>query len=155
MIVVADTSPVNYLCIIGQIDLLPQLFGTVVIPQAVLDELQAAGSPHAVKTWLAAEPQWIEVRSASVMDDSIQLGVGEREAISLGKEIGADLMLIDDRKARRAAFERGLAVAGTINNILESASKRGLVDLATTFDRLRETNFRIDPRLLDDILDGP
>lgn len=85
------------------------------------------------------------------MDDSIKLGIGEREAISLGKELGADLMLIDDRKARRAAFERGLAVAGTIN-ILESGSRRGLVDLAVAFDRLRATNFRIDPRLLDEML---
>jgi len=152
MIVVADTSPVNYLVIIDQIGLLPKLFGTVVVPQAVLDELLAAGSPDPVKTWLATDAEWIDVRSAAALDDSIQLGIGEREAISLGQEIGADLMLIDDRKARRAALKRGLAVAGTIN-ILESASKRGLVDLAMAFDRLRETNFRIDTKLLDEMLD--
>lgn len=56
MIVVADTSPINYLCIIEQIDLLSELFGTVVIPQAVLDELHAAGSPDAVKAWIDAGP---------------------------------------------------------------------------------------------------
>jgi predicted nucleic acid-binding protein len=59
--------------------------------------------------------------------------------------------LINDRKARKAAIERGLNVAGTIN-ILESASKRGLVILAEAFKKLEQTNFRIAPGFLAEIL---
>ncbi len=67
-------------------------------------------------------------------------------------EINADLILIDDRKARRIAIERGLNVAGTIN-ILESASKRNLIDIEKAFKDLEQTNFRIAPKILKKILD--
>lgn len=151
MIVVSDTSPINYLVLIGEIDLLSQLFGQILIPQAVLDELQRDGTPEAVKDWIYSNPNWLEIQNAKMIDQTITLGAGEREAISLAKEINADLVLIDDRKARKAAIERGLNVAGTIN-ILESASKRGLVNLAKAFQKLEQTNFRIAPDLLAEIL---
>jgi predicted nucleic acid-binding protein len=82
---------------------------------------------------------------------ALALGAGETEAIMLAKELNADLVLIDDRKARIAALELGLVVAGTIN-VLEAGSKRGLVELADAFRKLTETNFRISPKLLAEIL---
>ncbi len=151
MIIVSDTSPINYLVLIGEIELLPKLFGQIVIPQAVLDELRKSGTPEAVKNWIDSNPQWVEIQNAKAIDQTITLGAGEREAISLAMELNADLVLIDDRKARRAATERGLNVAGTIN-ILESASKRGLIDLSEAFQKLEQTNFRIAPDLLAEIL---
>jgi predicted nucleic acid-binding protein len=151
MIIVSDTSPINYLVLIREIDLLPKLFGKVVVPQAVLDELEHAGTPRAVRDWIASRPQWLEIQNAKTIDQTITLGAGEREAISLAVELNADLVLIDDRKARRTAIERGLNVTGTIN-ILESASKRGLVDLQKAFKELKQTNFRVAPDLLTEIL---
>ena len=151
MIIVSDTSPINYLVLIGEIELLPKLFGKVVIPQAVLDELKQAGTPEMVKNWIASNPQWLETQNATMIDQTITLGAGEREAISLAKELNADLVLIDDRKARKAAMTRGLNVAGTIN-ILESAAKRVLVNLSQAFQKLEQTNFRIAPDLLTEIL---
>lgn len=151
MIVIADTSPLNYLVLIDEIEIIPKLFGTVVVPSAVWDELQDAGSPLEVKKWVASNPAWVNVQSASVIDPTILLGAGETEAISLAKEQNADLVLIDDRKARRTAQERGLNVAGTIN-VPESAAKRKLVDIAVAFDKLQQTNFRVAPRLIQEIL---
>lgn len=151
MIVVSDTSPINYLVLIGEIELLPQLFGQVIIPQAVLDELLKQGTPETVKNWANNHPDWLKVQNATLVDQTIALGAGEREAISLAKEINADLVLIDDRKARKTAIERGLNVAGTIN-ILESASKRGLVDLVKAFQNVQQTNFRVSSDLLSEIL---
>ena len=63
MIVVSDTSPLNYLVLIGCIELLPQLFDQVFIPQAVLDELNHERTPEAVRQWVAALPEWAVVRS--------------------------------------------------------------------------------------------
>lgn len=151
MIIVSDTSPINYLVLIREIELLPKLFGKVVIPQAVLDELQQTGTPEAVKDWIDLRLQWLEIQNAKATDQTITLGAGEREAISLALELNADLVLIDDRKARKAAMTRGLNVAGTIN-ILESAAKRGLVNLSQAFQKLEQTNFRIAPDLLTEIL---
>ncbi|CAN5482840.1 DUF3368 domain-containing protein [soil metagenome] len=151
MIIVSDTSPINYLVLIREIELLPQLFGKVIIPQAVLDELQQMGTPEAVKDWIDSRPNWLKIQNAKAIDQTITLGAGEREAISLAVELNADLVLIDDRKARRAAMTRGLNVAGTIN-ILESAAKRGLVNLTEAFQKLEQTNFHIAPDLLTQIL---
>ncbi|MGI9035373.1 MAG: DUF3368 domain-containing protein [Pyrinomonadaceae bacterium] len=151
MIIVSDTSPINYLILIREIELLPKLFGQVIIPQAVSNELQQTGTPAAVRDWIALRPQWLEIQNAKIIDHTMTLGAGEREAISLAVELNADLVLVDDRKARKTAIERGLNVAGIIN-ILESASKRSLVNLAETFQKIRQTNFRIAPDLLKEIL---
>jgi predicted nucleic acid-binding protein len=151
MIVVSDTSPINYLVLIEESDLLPQLFGRVIIPQAVLDELQKTGTPEPVKNWINLRHDWLKVQNATTIDQTIILGAGEREAISLAKEINADLILIDDRKARKLAIERGLNVVGTLN-ILKSASKRDFVKLADAIQKLQKTNFRIAPKLLIELL---
>lgn len=151
MIVVSDTSPINYLVLIGEITLLAHLFGEIIIPQAVLEELQQTGTPEVVKTWIDAYPNWLKVQNVTIIDQTIGLGAGECEAISLAIEINADLVLIDDRKARKMAIERGLNIAGTIN-ILESAAKRDLIKLAKVFEQLEKTNFRISPDLLAEIL---
>lgn len=151
MIVVADTSPINYLVLIGEIDLLQKLFVQILVPNAVWNELSADGAPTAVKSWIAANPTWVDIGIPASIDKTITLGLGEVEAISLAGEVNADLVLIDDRKARIAAIDRGFNVAGTIN-VLEIAAKRGLVDLPTAFRDLQQTNFRIAPSLLSEIL---
>jgi len=137
--------------LIDEIDLLPQLFGTVLVPNAVWDELSAPDAPQAVRAWIESSPTWIEFASPGRLDNTIKLGLGEVEAISLANEINADLLLVDDRKARFAAMNRGLTVAGTIN-ILEAGAKRGLTDLSISFRNLQQTNFRIARSLLDEIL---
>jgi predicted nucleic acid-binding protein len=74
MIVIADTTPLNYLVLIDQPNLLPRLYGRVLIPHAVYEELQAEGAPAPVRNWAAHHPAWLEVRSPSR-----PLGVGPDE----------------------------------------------------------------------------
>jgi predicted nucleic acid-binding protein len=142
VIVLCDTSPLNYLLLTGYVDALPSLFGKVVIPAAVLTELQHAGSPQEIRQWLNLPHAWLEVRSAREIDSTIHLGPGECEAISLAVEMHATLLLMDDRKGRREAILRGLTVAGTLN-ILAAAAKKDLLDLPTAIAKLRKTNFHI------------
>jgi len=56
MIIVADTSPINYLVLIGLQDILPTLFGQIIIPEGVLAELQAPATPSVVGQWIANRP---------------------------------------------------------------------------------------------------
>jgi predicted nucleic acid-binding protein len=49
MIVIADTTPLNYLILIGHADVLPALYGRVLIPEAVAQELHGSGTPDVVK----------------------------------------------------------------------------------------------------------
>ena len=102
MIVVADTSPLNYLIQIGCDDLLPELYGRIVVPSAVMLELADSGAPTIVRTWMLHVPSWMDVRPiASVPDAALaHLDLGEREAIQLAQEQHADLLLIDERKGR-------------------------------------------------------
>lgn len=142
MIVLSDTSPINYLVLTGHIDILPALFGQAVIPAAVLTELQHSGTPPAVHLWISQPPAWLLIRTPSHVDPQIRLGHGEAEAISLAVEMHAALVLMDDRRGRREAEARGLSVAGTLN-VLEAAAKRDLLDLPTAIAKLRQTNFHV------------
>ena len=62
MIVISDTSPLCYLLLIDLIEVLPQLFGRVIIPQKVRDELLAPTAPQVVREWIAQPPDWLEVQ---------------------------------------------------------------------------------------------
>jgi predicted nucleic acid-binding protein len=144
MIVVSDTSPLNYLVIIGRHELLHQLFGQVIIPSAVAAELRHCGAPAIVRHWLASPPAWLQIVSAIRVEDSLaQLGAGEAEAITLAQRLKADILLCDDAEARPAAAARGLKVTGTLG-LLEAGSIKGLLDLPTAIQQLRNTT--LNPR---------
>jgi len=117
---------------------LPQLYGRVLIPQAVYDELQQERTPAPVRAWVANRPAWLEVRQASVPLDSEleELDHGEREAIALALELQADLLILDDRDARVEASRSNLVVIGTLR-VLEDAAQLGLVDLPRALQRLQ------------------
>lgn len=143
MLVVADAGPIRYLIVIGHIDVLPQLFGSVAIPSAVDAELRHVNSPESVRRWLAHAPGWFSIHASTVgvgeMDD---LGLGEREGITLCQSLAADAFLCDDGLARHAAEDRGLHVVGTLA-VLRDAALRGLIDGVDAIERLRtQTNFR-------------
>jgi len=90
MIVVADTSPLNYLLLIEEINLLPAIFGHVLLPPAVLHELQHPKASPIVRQWAASLPMWLEVRpvAPAVIPELMALDAGEREAIQLALELG-------------------------------------------------------------------
>lgn len=152
MIVVSDASPLNALVRIRCADVLPALFGRVLIPPAVAAELSHSGTPELVRTWLAARPDWLEIRGPLQIDVTLDFDdPGEREAISLALELKADLLLVDDKKARRAATQRGLAITGVVG-VLELASARNLLILSDALDRLRGTDFIVADEILQDAL---
>ena len=154
MIVISDTTPLHYLVLVGQAELLPQLYGHVIIAQAVFEELQRPRAPKAVLTWITHRPPWLEVRRAShAPDPSLQnLGAGEGEAITLAQELRADLLLIDDEEGRQEAESRKLAVIGTLG-VLDKAAERGLIDLLSTLARLQQTNFYVSADVMRSFLD--
>ena len=152
MIVVADTSPVNYLLLIDCIDLLPQLYGQVVVPSAVQEELLDAGAPTRVRSWIKHPPPWLLIRAVDPSRfSSTELGAGEAEAIALAQQLKADYLVMDESLGRLEAAALGLKVIGTLG-ILQRAHLTGLIDLRTTVDRLRETNFRISNEIVERLL---
>jgi predicted nucleic acid-binding protein len=153
MIVVSDTSPLNYLVLIDYPDVLPTLFGQIIIPQAVFNELQHAKTPEKIKNWIAAKPTWLEVRNVRVspINKLENLDYGEREAIFLAEELGADAILIDEKDGRREAARLGFITVGTLS-VLDRAAEIGLTSFTEAINRLRKTPFREPKRIVEALL---
>lgn len=154
MIAVSDTSPICYLILIGEIDILPKIYSQVLVPPAVVAELLHEDAPGAVRDWAANLPSWISVQQnpIGVTVGMEKLQAGERAAILLAESRLADMILLDEKSARRVATDRGLRITGTMG-VLGEAAARGLVDLAAAIDQLRKTSFRYSPALLKATLD--
>ncbi len=152
-LVVADTGPINYLVLIGHIDILPALFDRVILPLAVRRELAQSGAPRTVQNWIASPPLWVEVkqREESGSRARSNLDPGEEEAIALAVEIHADMLLMDDREGVTVARSKGIPVTGTLG-VLAMAAREGLVDLREAFDQIKHTNFRYRQEIMDQLL---
>ena len=143
-----------YLVLIGEIDLLPQCFSQVLVPQAVITELLHDDAPAAVREWASNLPAWVCVKENPLWATTgmEKLQAGEQAAILLAECMKADVILLDEKAARRVAAGRGLRVT-VILGVLGEAATLGLVELAPAIDRLRTTSFRASPALLKATLD--
>lgn len=154
MIVISDTSPLCYLLLIELIDLLPELYDRIVIPEIIRDELAAPKSPAIVQAWIAPPPSWLEIRAVTTSNtlSADALDPGERDAIVLAEELQADLILLDDQAARAVATQRGLAIVGVLG-ILVKAGQQGKIDFPTAISRLQQTTFRASASLIQTLID--
>lgn len=153
MIVIADTSPINYLILIEHIDILPKLYGKVILPDAVREELLRPRAPSPVRSWMQFPPEWIEVRSSSHLSDAVvaKLDTGEREAILLAQELTARYLIIDEFAGRTEAIRRGLPVIGTIG-VLRAAARSGLLDIRIAIAHLQTTSFHLSAETAENLL---
>lgn len=152
-VVVADTGPLHYLVLIDAIALLPQLYDVVLVPEIVCAELRHPNTPASIRAWLATTPAWLKPQPTPPVTTLPfpKLGDGERATIALAQAAGAALVLIDDRAGVALARAQGLQATGTLG-VLELGAKAELVDLPLALTRLKTTNFRYRPHLLDALL---
>ncbi|GGA58241.1 DUF3368 domain-containing protein [Okeania sp. KiyG1] len=158
MIVVSDTSPLNGLVIVGHLPLLQQIYGQVLIPPAVADELKRGGEDDPRITQVLSQ-DWIKVcqptniQLVETLQTESNLDRGESEAIALAQELKAEELLIDERLGRREAVRLGLTITGLLG-ILLVAKQRGLVtEIRPIIDNLiQEANFRVSDRLYLEVL---
>ena len=149
MLVVSDTSPILNLVAVERLELLKDLYGSIVIPPAVSAELHDNG------TFLAMD--WIQVvepaNRAAVEALRAELDAGESEAIVLAQQLNASLLLIDERLGRRAAAQLGLDVTGLLG-ILAEARKRRIIPACAPLldDMIGRAGFWIGARLRSDYL---
>jgi predicted nucleic acid-binding protein len=153
MIVVADTSPILYLVLIEQVELLQSFYSEVVIPDAVAIELRAMKSPSSVRTWISNPPSWAKVKPVTREQlDAVtaELDPGERAAIALATALSANLLLIDNARGRAEARRRHLGVTGTLG-VLRTAAERGLISVPDVLGRLRATSFYVEDALVEEV----
>lgn len=151
MIVVCDTSPIIALACAGRLDLLRAVHGEILVPDAVFDEITVAGAgePGASEV---AQAAWIKRRPALnaplVNALSLELDAGEAQAIALAVESRAGLILLDERRGRRAAKRLGLTVSGTLGVLIAAKDRGQLASVRPVLDALRaNAGFWIDDNL--------
>lgn len=153
MIVISDTSVITNLIQLDQLILLRKLFGDIVLPQKVFDELSRLPKQAIILRRL----KWVEVKSASNTKYFEKLckilDAGEAEAIALAIELKADVLLIDERKGRRIAQENGILITGLLGVLLEAKTQNLLPQIKPILDKLVfEIGFRISTELYREIL---
>jgi predicted nucleic acid-binding protein len=149
VIVVSDTTPLNYLVLINAVDVLPKLFKDVYTTHAVLEELSHPMAPEQVRQWAKSPPAWLKVADpVSRLPSTASLGPGEAAAISLAKERGIAEVLIDERQGTKVAHQEGLVPLPTLA-VLERAAERKLLELDPAIEKLKSTNIRISKELFD------
>jgi uncharacterized protein len=158
VIIVSNTSPINNLAAAGHLSLLEQLYGNIIIPVAVSQELSAVQTPIAVATQVQASP-WIQVRQvgnfATVATILLRVDRGEAEAIALALELNADLLLIDERKGRAVASSLGISMTGVLGVLIEAKSKGLILAVKPVLnDVITRAGFWVQPDLYTSILNA-
>jgi hypothetical protein len=123
-VVVSNTTPLINLAGVGLLDLLPGLYSSITVAEAVLTEYEAKAR--------ADDPDlravgWLTVASVAIPEDlAVRLDIGEAATIALALQLQPRLVLLDERRGRRIARERGLPIIGT-GAVLVEAKREGLI----------------------------
>jgi uncharacterized protein len=153
--VIVNTSPLQYLHQIGQLDLFPKLFGRIIVPEAVIAEL-AAGRRLGVSLPIPEALGWIDRRSpASPVGGllSWDLGSGESAVLSLALEHPGSWIVLDDKLARQAAVHLHLPLLGTAGILLRAKRAGHLDTVRPALNQLAALGFRLTPETVRNILD--
>lgn len=152
MVIVSDTSAVTNLIKIGELDLLKNVFETIVIPRIVYEELCVIDKQKKI----IEQANWINVvdlKNLSLKTTLLlEVDKGEAEAIALAIELKADYLLIDEQAGRAVAERLGIKITGIIG-ILQ-AKQKGLIEKVKPYlERLmNEASFRISPHLFKNVI---
>jgi predicted nucleic acid-binding protein len=135
--IISDTTCLIGLTNIGQINILREIYGSIII------------TPEVMKEYRAPLPEWIvteevkDTRRIALFDKF--LGLGEASAIALAMETKNSLLIVDDRRARQYALDLGLEIIGTLG-LLIKAYENGLIpDIDSIVANLRGISFRLPP----------
>lgn len=163
--VVSNSSPLIYLAKISRLDLIKNVYGQIWIPKAVFNEVVTQGKTlkitdasiieEAVGKWILKERINSETDSKyAFLDENNKIGLGEKQALKLCKQLNADVFIVDDKEARRVSRILKIKPIGTCG-ILVQAHRKGLIstnEAEQILDDLIKAKFRIDPTVYRSII---
>jgi hypothetical protein len=152
--VIANTSPLQYLFQTRLLELLPTLYGRIIVPRAVVNELKRGQSLG------CALPVVNELSRATIktpkfpilMPLATGLGAGESEVLALANETPGALAILDDKRARQHARVLGIAYTGTLGILLKAKQSETLNALGPVLEQLETLGFHFHPKTRDAIL---
>ena len=151
---ISDTSPICYFARLGLLDVLQKLLGRMLVPMAVVDEIDRGRAfiPELPNLRLL---DWVDIEmvAADISDaSSSQLGPGETEALTLAKSLSDVCLLMDDFQAREQAIKSGISVRGTLALLLMAKEKEYIQEVGPLIDQLKEMGFRLSDSLQNTVL---
>jgi hypothetical protein len=153
-VVVSNTTPIITLLGVGQFDLLHRLYGQIIVPETVYLEIEAGKS----KAFYADLRQfdWISIQqvrdTAKMAALSSRMDAGEAAALVLAEEVKADLVLLDEKVARKYALDNGLPHVGSFG-ILLKAKDLGLIShIKPYLEHAQKNGIRMSQHLIQQIL---
>lgn len=155
MIVVTDSTVLIGLAKLGKLTLLKEIFSKVTIPEEVFKEVVERGKDKPGSK-LIKESSWIET---TVVEDKTQVSFlmgslerGEAEVLALARELEADLILLDEEKARKSAIIAGFSVMGLLG-LFNLAKNIGLIhEVRPLIDELMTKKFRLSDNVIEEAL---
>ncbi|NWF67235.1 MAG: DUF3368 domain-containing protein [Campylobacterales bacterium] len=153
MILICDSSALIALAICDKLDLLEKLFHKVAIPKAVFYEVTNSNKPEAEKLKLFLKDKICDIDLKSYILSDFTLQIGELEVMALYKNLNADRLLIDDKKAKKVAIANGIKVIGSLG-VLLSAKKINLInEIKTSIEMIKSSNIFIDDKTIKIVLE--
>jgi predicted nucleic acid-binding protein len=151
MIAVCDMGPLHYLVLLGCDHILPRIFERVITARVVIEqEMADPHTPEPVRQWATQPPPWLEIIEPQQVEEIPSLGKpgvrgdGDRAIISLAREVGTDVLVMDVVRARREAKKRGIEPVWMLEGLDEAAERGFLDDLSERLEHLeRRTPFYI------------
>ena len=159
MIIISDTTPIISLIKINRLDLLEELFGEVLIPDAVFREL-TTNVTFKEEADIVKSSEFIKVssiqnrKSLEILQAASGLDAGESEAIILADELKSDVLIIDERRGRKVAQNLGIAITGTIGILIQAYHEKILSEeeVKSCFEYLKNSSIRLSDTLIQESL---
>ena len=155
MTIVCDTSPLLLFARADRLGLLPALYQRLVVPGAVLQEVNVQADEPARQIQVHVQQdvfQRKEAQGRSLDALGENMGRGERAAIALARELDAELVVLDDEQGRKEARRHGLSITGSIGILIEAKERDVIASMRRELDRLVEEGLWIDEQLYDRVL---
>jgi predicted nucleic acid-binding protein len=152
--VIVNTSPLQYLHQTGLLHLLPDHYGQVSVPHAVIDELER-GRAIGIALPIVTQLPWVIVKKPQrpiLLPLAGGLGAGESEVLALAGEMDNPIVVLDDRRARRYARLLNITITGTLGILLKAKQTGSLAALRPVIEQLRTLGFRVHPGTYEAIL---
>ncbi len=148
--IIGDSSALIALSIVGKLELLETLYDTLYIPQAVYDEVTKLEKKQSdiLKVFLKERVKTVELNLKK-----LGLGIGELEAITLYKQLNADVLLIDDNRAKKYALLNDVRVVGSLGILIKAKEKGYIEKIKPLLDKLQDSDIFVSDALVTKVLD--
>lgn len=150
--IVINTSPLLALAACSQLELLARLHPRVIVPSAVITELERGQAGTKLLALEAERPAWLEIVDLTSAPSSLleaYLDAGEAAVITLALELGIQRVVIDERRARTVARTMKLEVVGSIGVLLRAKREGMIAEVRPSIEAMQAAGIRLSERLLE------